>query len=179
MKFKLITLVYIFIIGTFSFSDELFLSGGLSASTDAGITGFNDRTVKVQPEINADVFFFINFNESFKTGLSAGFIYAFASNLNEGWSYPGFSGLETGFELRGTMPFMKSLDIGAGGFAGWYRYNLTENFFFLPSAELYPAFRFYNNDDIDIFLEIPIRYYFHKQADIFMSAGLKCRVVLK
>lgn len=179
MKIKIITLIYIFIIGSFSFSDELFLSGGLSISTDAGISGFDSRTVKLQPEINADTFFFINLNDNFKTGLSAGFIYSFASNLNEGWSYPGFSGLETGLELRGTMPFMESLDIGASASAGWYRYSLTENFFFLPSVELYPAFKLYNSNHTDLFIEVPVRYFFHKQADIFMSAGVKFRVVLK
>lgn len=179
MKFKLIALAYIFILGSFSFSDQIFLSGGLSTSVDAGLTGFDSRTVKLQPEITSDAFFLINFNEIFKTGLSAGLTYTFSSNLNEGWSYPGFSGFETGLELRAAVPFVKSLEIGAGGFAGWYKYNLTENFFFLPSVEVYPAFQFYNSKTIGLFIEAPVRYYFHKQADIFMSAGLKLRMVLK
>lgn len=179
MKLKFITLVYIFIIGTYCFADEIFFSSEMSVIPVARITGFNSRTIKIQPEISAAADFALNFDENFKVGLSGGLIYTFSSNIDGGWSYPGFSGFETGLNLRITMPFWDLMDIGARADAGWYRYNLTESYFFIPSIGLYPAFNLYKDERVELFLELPVRYYFHKEADIFMSAGLNFRTVLK
>jgi len=168
-----------FLIGTYSFSDEVFLSGGLAFTPETQITGFYSRTLKLQPAAEAESFFYINFNDFIKAGLSGGFLYAFSSDINGGWSYPGFSGIETGAEIRAVMPFLHSIELGVGADAGWYRYSLTENFFFLPSVTLSPAFKLYGNELTDLYVELPFKYYFHKQADIFLSAGLKFRAVFK
>ena len=179
MKLKFIALLYIFIIGTYSFADEFFFSRELSIVPAARITGFNSRILKLQPEIDAEADLSLNFSDNFKFGLSGGFIYAFASNIDGGWSYPGFSGFETGVNFRGTVHPLEFLEIGARADAGWYRYNLTQSHFFLPSIGLSPAFNLYNDDHFELFIELPVRYYFHKEADIFMSAGLNFRTVFK
>ena len=179
MKTKIITLAYIILIGTSSFADDIFLSGGFSLLPKAQITSFYSREIKLQPKIDAEAFFYLNYADYFTTGFSAGIIYALPSGLDGGWSYPGFSGIETGFEIGMIMPFWEVLSIQGSLDAGWYRYNLTENMFFLPSASLGPNFRIFYNEQSDIYIDLPVRYYFHKQADIFMSVGLGCKVVLK
>ena len=173
MKLKIISLAYIFLFGSFCLADDVFLSGGFSLTPESHFTAFNERTVKIQPAVHTGAFFYIGFSNFFKAGLSGNFLYAFNSNLNGGWSYPGFSGLEAGVELRGAMPFLSGFELGLGGGAGWYRYNLTENYFFLPFISLTPSFPGYNfSGGPLIYFEIPIKYYFHRQAEVFMSAGL-------
>lgn len=179
MKIKIITLAYIFLIGTHCFADNVFLNGGLSLSSEAQITSFNSRTAKLQPAVDADVFFYFNIDDILRLGFGSGFRYTFSSNLDGGWSYPGFSGIETSFDMRSATPISSRLEFGSGAEAGWYRYNLTENFFFLPSVFMYPAYRLYEDELINLWIEAPVKLYFHKQADTFMSTGLKLRAVFK
>ena len=179
MKIKIMALAYIILIGSLAYSDNIFLTGELELNPSVNITGFNSRTIKAQPALNAEAGFHINFNKYIYSGLSAGINYTWASNLEEGWSYPGFSGFEAGLDLGFSLPFFDAFSFDIAGYAGWYRYNLTENLFFLPSAEIMPGIRFYDDDYISVYGVVPVRYFFHRQADIFMSAGAGFRVAVK
>lgn len=179
MKFKIITVTFILIIGTNCFSDDIFLSGGFGVSPQVQLTSFSGTGLKPQPKINADAAFFINFYDTVSAGLSVAYIYNRSSSVDGGWSYPGFSGLETGLEILYHLPFYSDLGIGGTASAGWYRYNLTTNIFFLPSCTLYPSWRFLNTRESEVYLEFPATVYFHNEADLFMSAGIRMRMVLK
>jgi hypothetical protein len=179
MKFKIITLTFLLIIGTNCFSDEIFLSGGFGISPQAHISSFNQMSVKPQAKIGADTSLFINFPDTFSAGISVGIIYTFASEITGGWSYPGFNGIETGLELLYHLPFFPDAGIGAAAAVGWYRYNLTTSLFFLPSFTVFPSWKFISSDHNDFYLELPVSIYLHKQAELFLSSGLRVRMMLK
>ncbi len=179
MKFRLITLAFILLIGANSYAENISADGGLSLSPQIQLTAFYDRGVKFQPGLTASAFFDVNFSSCFSTGLSAAFLYDFSSDLDGGWSYPGFSGLETSIVFRVNMPFNDSIGMGVDGTAGWYRYSLTPNLFFLPSAAVYPSLLVADTKLVRFYTEIPVRYYFHLQADFFASAGIRIRAVFK
>lgn len=105
MKFKLITLAFILLIGTYGFSDNIFLSGGFSIQPGTQIAAFNSLDTKIQPALLAGGFFNVNFGPLFSTGLTADYLYALSSETSGGWSYPGFSGIQTGIDMRMRMPF--------------------------------------------------------------------------
>lgn len=179
MKSKVITLVFIVLSSTLSFSESVFLDGFFSVAPHVNITGFQSRAVKTQPGFNAEAGFNINFNEYLFTGLQAGINYSASSSVDGGWSYPGFTGFETGASFGFSIPPSDFISIQLEGTAGWYRYNLTDNFFFLPSVELTPGFKLFSEENITLSAEIPVRYFFHKQADIFMSAGFGMRLNIR
>ena len=179
MKIKLISLAYIIFLSTSIFASDLFVDGSFGITPQAQLSAFNTQNMKLQPKIEAEASFNLNYLEYFKTGLSAGIVYAMASDLNGGWNYPGFSGFETGLEIRMTMPIFDVLDFGGSLDAGWYRYNLTDSMFFLPSVSLYPAIRIFEDEHTKFLIEIPVRYYFHRQADLFMSAGIRINTVIR
>ena len=166
------------IFGSLSFAEGSFFEGGFELSGAGHITGFYSRTVKVQPAVDADGFVHLNLSPWFSTGLRGGFLYAYNSNLNEGWSYPGFTGIEAGLEFVFDIPDT-IFSVGAGADAGWYKYNLTKNYFFLPSATLFPASTVIDVEPFNLSATLPVKFYFHRQADIFMSAGLGIRMVFK
>ena len=179
MKSKIITFIFLLIIGTYGFSDDIFLNGGFGISPQAQLTAFNSISLKSQIKIAADAAFFVNFYDTFSAGLYAGLIYNFASDISGGWSYPGFSGIETGVELRYSMPFYRNLGIGGAVTAGLYRYNLTTSIFFLPSVTLFPSLKFLELDNSDFFIDLPVTWYLHNQADLFMSAGVRVRMLMR
>ncbi|MBI9106888.1 MAG: hypothetical protein JEZ04_09085 [Spirochaetales bacterium] len=179
MKLKIITLTFILIIGTKCFSEEIFLSGGFGLSPQVQLSSFDGKTLKPQAKINADAAFFINFFDTFSAGLSAGLIYTLSSDINGGWSYPGFDGFEAGLELLYHPPFFPDGGIGGGVTAGWYRYNLTTSLFFLPSFSLFPSWRYLQTIGADFFLDLPVTVYIHQQADLFLSTGIRLRMLLK
>ncbi len=179
MKFKLITLVYILLIGSSCFSENIFLSGGFRISPLAQITSFADREVKLQPGINAGAFLQLNYAEYLNTGLSASYIYNRSSSIDGGWSYPGFSGIETTLASGLAVPSADFIEVGIDTGASWFKYNLTENYFFLPSLAARAAFTFYSDKNLELAAEIPVRYYFHRESYLFMSAGIILKAVVK
>ena len=179
MKLKIISLAYILLFGSLCFPDDIFLTGGVSVTPEAHFTGFDSRTVKAQPAINTGAFFYTSFYDFFKAGLAGNLIYTLSSDLDGGWSYPGFSGFEAGLDFRFILPVSFRPEIGIGGGAGWYRYNLTSSFFFLPYASVSPSFSVYSDNQFDLFIEAPVKYYFHREADIFMSAGLSLKAAVR
>lgn len=179
MKSKVFIPVFIFLFSFSALSYTAALSGDFVLSSGTNITGFQTREVKLQPVINANAGFSIHYADYISTGLLAGFNYTYASGIDGGWSYPGFSGFETGVNAGFILPFADFISLRLEGTAGWYRYTLTDDFFFLPSVKLSPAFMIYSSPDIEMRFNLPVKYFFHKQADIFMSAGAGLMVVLK
>ena len=161
------------------FAQNIHPRGALSLSPQAHLSGFDNRIIKPQPKINANAHFYIDFTDILAAGVFAGFNYTVDSSVDGGWRYPGFSGLETGAEIIVRLPFIPGGGIGGAASAGWYRYNLTNNMFFLPSVTVFPEYRIISGKDLDFHIEAPFQIYFHKQADLFFSAGLRVRMVFK
>ncbi|MDC7228403.1 MAG: hypothetical protein PQJ61_16700 [Spirochaetales bacterium] len=181
MKFKFISLAYIILIGTYAFADDINFGAGFSLTPEAHFTEFESRDIKTQTALSAAVFYTADLTDFFNAGISLGYIYALTSNLDGGWSYPGFNGIDLGAEFSVGLPLVKfSPRLGGGLYAGWYRYNFTESYFFLPAAEVFPALELWDNDDyIKIFLEIPFKYYFHNEASAFFSTGIRFKAVYR
>jgi hypothetical protein len=170
---------FMFLTLTNIFSENMDLRGALSLSPQAHFSGFDNRIIKPQPKINANAHFYLDFADIMAAGIFAGFNYTWASSVDGGWRYPGFSGLETGAEIIFGLPFIPGSGIGGAASAGWYRYNFTNNMFFLPSVTVFPGYRIISGKDLDFHIEAPFQIYLHKQADLFFSAGLRVRMVFK
>ena len=179
MKLKILSLFFLLIIGTYGFSEDVFLSGGFSAAPGAQLTAFEGRIMKLQPALAADGFLRLNFSDSLYTGLSGGIFITFPSDVSGGWTYPGFTGFETSFLLGMRIPDFSLVGFEAALSAGWYGYNLTYNMFFLPSALFAPSVLIFEDNEVGFFAELPVKYYFHQQADFFMSTALRLKAVLK
>ena len=167
------------IIGSYAFSEDVFLDGMLGGGTSAQITAAGGRDLKIQPAFSADAAFQVNFGGGFSAGLSAGLLYTLSSGIEGGWSYPGFSGFEAGLDLQFLPEALQGFGLGAGGAGGWYKYNLSTSMFFLPSVSLYPLFRLPAGELIDLQIELPVKLFFHREAALFMSAGIGFMVVFK
>ena len=183
MKLKslsaILFLIIFFIIGDYSFSAGPFIDGGVSASGGSNFTAFYGRELKLQPGIGIDSFVRLNYSENIYSGLSAGYSYAFSSDIDGGWSYPGFNGMTasffTGFHTAGSG----SLGAEAALSAGFYRYNLTSSIFFLPAVSLAPYIQLGSTELFDIFLDIPLTLHLHRQADFLFFAGIRMRGIYR
>ncbi len=179
MKIKTIALAYIFLFGAYGFADNLFFSGRFGLTPQLNFTEFSPHGLKTQTGLNADAAMSFNFDENFSTGLIIGLEHFFSSNIDGGWLYPAFYGLSCGIEFRYAIHNLDFIETAIGAYASWYRYDLTDDYFFLPSAGGSIAFRFIDKEHFKVLAEIPLRWHFHRTADKFITSGAGVRLVVK
>ncbi len=98
--------------------------------------------------------------------------------MGGGWSYPGFSGLEGGLEFLYNFENPASFSLALDLLAGFYKYNLTPNYFFIPSVKLTPGWTVYRSESIQLDAILPLKYYIRTDGILFLSLNAGLRISL-